>query len=483
MLLNAICNSKVYHHNAYYLLGLYVGMTGRKLKRKIEDLQSAREMGVSEWNAVYDKFLLGSITAPDTELIDELAERIKDPTFAITESFFWFWPTNEGTDIALDAIVSGDRTTAFNRWRSLSTKAGNEAVIAKHNLAILFHYYAIDAENQRLAGKKGTETIEYLNALEGFWRTAFHYWEQLMDDDDFWDVFKKRVCDFNDPRLDQNFVDEFRRQFPISFDNINADFLVDYAKAGKLQESKRHFSYMTETMRGADDVDETLNNAFKPQIDKLNVLMKHCRESKVDEDGLKDIRSVLDASKELISIFGFLLPPENRMYKDLKNDIVKTCHKRTYSYANKTDDYEGTLLLVKELQKLAASPSLKNSIGTDIAQLETLIKNRREADTCWYCKTYSKGMPKRTVMMYGEVAPNPKRYAQRGVTYSTYEVSIPVCANCKRKFSISSVRSYPLIQKYLSEGWKIGDGPSNADIEAAWDGLAGLMQLFGKGGW
>lgn len=82
--------------------------------------------------------------------------------------------------------------------------------------------------------------------------------------------------------------------------------------------------------------------------------------------------------------------------------------------------------------------------------------------------------------MYGEVVPNPQRYAQRGVTYSTYEVQIPVCSSCSHKFSISSARSYPLIQKYLADGWKIGDGPSNADIDAAWNDLAGLMQLLGK---
>jgi len=482
MLLDEICNSKVYHHNAYYLLGLYVGMAGRKLKRRIEDLQSAREMGVSEWNAIYDKLLLGSVTAPNNELVEDLTERIKDPEFAITESFFWFWPIGDVADSALEAIAAGDRATAFNNWRSLSTKAGSEATIARHNLAVLFHYYAIDAESQRLEGEEGTETNEYLGMLEGFWRTAFHYWEMLIDDDDFWDVFAKRVSDFDDPRLDQNFVDGFRNQFPISFDNINADFLVSYAKAGKLHEAKRHFVYMTETMRGSDDVDETLNNAFKPQIDKLNIHIKHCRDSKVDEEGLKDIRSVLNASKELFGIFSFLLPPENRMFKDLKNDIAKTCHRRTYPYAKKTEDFEGTLLVVKELLKLASSSSLKNSLEKDIVELEKIVKNRREADTCWFCKTYRKGTPREKVKMYGEVMPNPERYAQRGVTYSTYEVPIPVCSSCSHKFSISSVRAYPLIQKYLAEGWKIGDGPSNADIAAAWNDLAVLMQLIGKRG-
>lgn len=479
MLLDEICNSKVYHHNAYYLLGLYVGMSGRKLKRRIEDLQSAGEMGQSEWNAVYDKFLLGSVSAPDRDLVEDLVERIKDPEFAITESFFWFWPIGEGTDAALEAIVAGDRAKAFDNWRNLSTKSGSEAIVAKHNLAVLFHYYAIDAESQRLTCKDGTETLEYLGMLDVFWRTAFHYWEMLVDDDDFWDLFAKRVRDFDDPRLDQDFVECFRNQFPISFDNINADFLVSYAKVKKLHEAKRHFHYMMETMKGADDIDETLNNAFKPQIDKLNVHIKHCRESKVDEDGLKDIRSVLNASKELFGIFSFLLPPTNRMYKDLKNDIAKTCHRRTYPYANKTEDFDGTLLVIKELLRLTSSSSLKNTIEKDIAELEKIVRNRREADTCWYCKTYRKGTPKKIVKMYGEVKANPERYAQRGVIYSTYDVTIPVCENCSHKFSISSVESYPVIKKYLSESWKIGGKPSNADIDAAWNDLAELMQLLG----
>ena len=98
-------------------------MAGRKQKRRIEDLQSAREMGASEWNAVYDKLLFGSVTAPDNELVDDLIERIKDPEFSITESFFWFWPTGDAADSALEAIVAGDRTTAFNNWRNLSTKS------------------------------------------------------------------------------------------------------------------------------------------------------------------------------------------------------------------------------------------------------------------------------------------------------------------------------------------------------------------------
>ena len=89
-MLDRVCNSKVYHQNAYYLLGLVVGMSGRKVKRRIEDLQSAGEMGAADWVYAYDRFLLGSVVAPDKELFDDLVERMKDPEFALTQAFFWF---------------------------------------------------------------------------------------------------------------------------------------------------------------------------------------------------------------------------------------------------------------------------------------------------------------------------------------------------------------------------------------------------------
>lgn len=479
MLLDTVCNSKVYHQNAYYLLGLVVGMSGRKAKRRIEDLQSACEMGTADWAHAYDRFLLGSVVAPDKELFDDLVERMKDPEFALTQAFFWFWPIGDGEDAAVAAIAEGDRTKAFEIWRRLSTKSSQDSVIARHNLAVLFHYYAIDAENQRLLGKKNTETNVYLNIVDRYWRTAFSYWEGLVDDDDFWDVFALRVKEVGDPRLQQDFVNRFRRQFPVSFDNINADFLVAYARVGKLDEARRHFVYMTETMRDSDDVDETLKGAFKPQIDKLQLLIRNCRESKIANDGLNDVQSVLDGSKNLFHVFRFLLPSENRMCRDLMNDVANAGHHRLLSYAAKTKDFDGALDVEKQLLPLATTTSLKSAIETAIKQLEEIIRKQRDEDTCWYCKTYRKDTPKEIVKMYGDLAPDGFQIGR--VTYSKRQIPVPVCWNCKRRFSHATVRDYPPIQRLLATGWKIGDRPTNAEIDAVWrDIVDELKDIFGR---
>lgn len=479
MLLDSICNSKVYHQNAYYLLGLTVGMTWRKVKRRVEDLQGLGEMGASEWESAYDKFLMGSAVAPGKDLFADLAERIKDPEFAITESFFWFWPTGEGEDSALRAIADGNREVAFDIWRSLATKSTREAVVARHNLAILFHYYAVDAESRRLNGAAGADTGEYLKVLDGYWRTAFAYWEELVDDDDFWDAFADRVKEADDPRFGRDFVSEFRRQFPISFDNLNADFLVDYARVGRLDDAKRHFVYMSETMRGSDDVDQTLNAAFKPQIDKLRRLIDHCRESKVAEDGMKDIQRALDGSRDLFRVLRFLLPSESRMCRDLMNEVAKACHDRLPSYAKKTGDFEGALVVERQLSALASTASLKSAIARSLGELEKIVKERREADTCWYCKTYAKGMSKETVKMYGDLAPDMLQIGR--VSYSTNVIHVPVCSECRHRFSTDSARDYPPIRKLLAAGWKIGTRPTDAEINAVWRGLADALMMLGRG--
>ena len=381
MLLDTICNAKVYHENACYLLGLQVGMTGRKMKRRIEDLETANEMGEADWTHVYDQFLLGSASAPSKERFDELAERIKDPEFAVTEAFFWFWPTGDASDPALEAIANGDRATAVDIWRSLSKKGNREATIAKHNLAILLQYYAIDAEKtyflhyvmnveRPYAKDEVASKNAYRASMDRFWHAAFEYWEGLVDDDDFWDAFADRVKAVDDPRLGSAFVEEFRRQFPISFDNINADFALGYAMHRMFEDAKRHFEYMRATMSDLDDVDETLKSAFKPQIDKLNLQIKHCKESKDESKDLEDVRSIMKTGEKLFEVFDHLELAKSRFVLDLKNDVAQTCHQRLVRYANRTTDFDSALKIERWLLSIATSVRLRDVLIKGVTQLE-----------------------------------------------------------------------------------------------------------------
>lgn len=475
MFLNSLCNSTVYHLNAYYILGVSVKSVGRKLRRRIEDFQNAAEMGVTEWQRSFDPFLLGSQEIPTHEQFNNIIERMKDPEFVVTEAFFWFWPMcNDSVDPAIEAICSGDRARAYNIWRLASSKSTLESVIARHNLAILFQFYAIDAENQYILETKKNDKSSYLKILDQYWRISFEYWEALVEDDDFWDIFLQYVEQIDDPRLDAAFVEEFRQQFPVSFDNINADYLIRYIQKGWMDDAKRHLTYMRETMSASDDVDVTLGLAFKSQIDKVNVCLNHCRENKNASEGLKDVRAVLEVSKDLFNVFQLLLPPSNRVAQGLMNDVANVCHDRVVAYVNKTGDDEGSLVLEQQLLPLAKTSSLKNKIQKAIDQISKNIQFRREANTCWYCKTYQQPMPKKQVDFYGNVLPDILQFGR--VKFSKIHLDVPVCSNCSNKFSERTIQTYPPVDKLLKNGWKIGDGPTDAEIDEVWLAVAGALK-------
>ena len=170
------------------------------------------------------------------------------------------------------------------------------------------------------------------------------------------------------------------------------------------------------------------------------------------------------------------------MSKDLMNDVAKVCHDRLPSYANTTADFEGARVIEKQLLSLATTTRLKSAIEIAIQQLDEIIKKRRDADTCWYCKTYKKNTAKRIVKMYGDLVPDLSQFGR--VTYSTNQIPVPVCSSCNYRFSNSSVRDYPPIKRLLAAGWKIGDGPTNAEINAVWQDITDTLRgIFGNRGY
>ena len=243
MVLEDICNANVYEKNAFYLLGLSVDTTSRNIRRRQEDLiDGLSEMGGKAWTSEFERYLLGRMKAPNVPDAKNLFDRLKDPEFYASEMFFWFWPRNQG-DEAIEAIIKGERDYAVREWVADMGKPGLRGLIARHNLAVVLHYYAIDGEKYLLSiagrndvggslqsGSRGLLVEEVTGAVDRYWKSAFELWECLSFDDAFWDVFADKVKKLNDPRLDEEFITSFREKFPICFDGINADFMVAYAK-------------------------------------------------------------------------------------------------------------------------------------------------------------------------------------------------------------------------------------------------------------
>lgn len=466
MILDEICNAKVYDSNAFYVLGLTVDMTSRKIRRRQEDVvEGCALMGDEAWQKEFDRYLLGDSVAPKVEMAKSLFERLKDPEYFATEMFFWFWPQSGQADPAIEAIVNGERDTAVRLWQTDMNKMGERGIVARHNLAIALHFYAIDGENYIRSHESGVDA-EYFKAVDQYWKSSFDLWEDIVADDLFWDVFAERVEELNDPRLDGEFIDSFRERFPICFDNINADFLVAYASAGKLSEAKRHFDYMAATMSGADDVAETMERAFKPMVDKVRTLIKQCENTKEPKKILVACRGLLNGSMNLVSIFKKLVPSGNSFTRGVLNEIVTTIDGHLPAYSRETGDYESCLNLTKELLPIAATPLQMEKIQKSIKEWENLVREARERSTCCVCGRYQKNIGTKTVKMYNDVRESPTIPGR--IEWLTRTISnVPVCASCSGKYTYEHARKFGPVKESLAEGWKLGDKPSQYEIDNA----------------
>ena len=427
-ILKRMCNKKVYMDNVFHILGVGINVTPRKLRRRHEDLDTAHELGGASWDCEF-KHLLGNCEVPTYQEVDEAFSRIENPEERIVSEFFWFWPVDDN-DSSLDALLLGRKAQAIKVWESGEYAYGKTRLISIHNLAILYHLYAIDAELQALSAG-GSIPADFHAKMCGYWDKSFAYWEQLADNDDFWDLFSHRVNEFNDPRLTGSFVRRFRAEFPVAFDNINAYLAADYAKLEAYTDAKRHVEYMLKTMSGLDDVQSTLNVLFEPMEGKVKRLVDNfdAKIKQSPKQGLEFAKALLDDTDEIRRIAVGLLSEGHKIRTGLLSEIAGACNRYQVAYGNETKDWKSCLEALMQLRSFACTPELKKTVESNIAIVKDNLEFKTLREMCWICKT-NKACVNYGIDMYGEVCHD---WFSRRITWRHLKVNIPICSACNKK--------------------------------------------------
>ncbi len=172
------CTPQIYAQNAFRITGLLVDAPIRDIKRRIDDLKAAAEMGDAEDEHTH-AFALSP--APPVEHIREAAQRLQNPERRLVEEFFWFWPIEWGhgqSDQALTALRNGDKDAAFKIWSQASNNGQAVAsVVAKHNLAVMYQMVALDSEHLAL---KSELSAEQYATVANYWSKCIKWWENLL---------------------------------------------------------------------------------------------------------------------------------------------------------------------------------------------------------------------------------------------------------------------------------------------------------------
>lgn len=352
-----LCTERVYSDNPFHLLGLRTNAMPRQIRRRHEDLDAAREMGDAAWRAEFG-YLLGTREAPTAEEVEEAFARLGDAESRLLAEFFWMWPMQD-QDVAIEALAAGEKTVAFDLWERAALGFGRTRLVARHNLAVVYHLYAIDAEVQAIAA---TEPIpeDFSRTMLSYWEQAFRHWEALADDDAFWELFEERMRAFDDPRLTGGFIRRLRRDFPVAFDNVNASLAVRYAESGRFDEARRHVDAMRRTMSGLDDVAQNLTHIFAPVEKRLSMLTAQyeARVSKNPLEGKACFQELLAQADAFTRLATGLLDKGDPIRVRILSTIFNAANGYLIAYGNKTKTWAECLTLNAKLAPFACTNDL-----------------------------------------------------------------------------------------------------------------------------
>ncbi len=382
----------LYRRNPYQLLGLTVDSTPRDIRRRKEDIQT--EIAVGHYSNEFS--ILSHGGKVDEQALADAFVVLEDPSKSLFAELFWFWPLTEGDGKQDEAIMATLSNTddglerARQLWHTMVGKGGRKKIVATHNLAVLYHMGALEAELYRTAVLTQSSSVNLRKEvdvllhwrllsdvdLNSYWEESIKLWNLLFDDEDFWEILICRVHESDDPRLKSEFVFRLEKEFPMGFDKVNAELAEAYAKAGKHDDAKRHVRYMQISHQGLDDVESTVQPLVRQIQNRISAILDKALEQSKGTVYLspKIVDGVLRDTKDSLSTAQTMLEANDPMLQDLVDSVVSVCAGIMIRCGNAIKNWKVCVEYMDKLILLPTSPELKERIrqNREIAKANVL---------------------------------------------------------------------------------------------------------------
>lgn len=359
------CTLDLYQKNIFRITGLPVDATPKEVARQAQKLQMMDEM--SGGGTLQSQAAFPLAPPPTAEQIREALARMKEPEHRLVDEFFWYWPEKFGdskNDPAIQAVLAGDGQKAVDIW--VERESHGRSLVAKHNLAIMFHMYAVDWTNHHVAYDIDKSRDE---KIKGYWRDAFDRWETLADADEIWDTMKDRVRSLEDEALGTGFVRRMRRVLPQGFDRVNADAALKFAEQGRMDWAKFHVDFMRQTNQGLDDVDCTAELVLAPTKKRVEQRLRAANDQ-VQEQPAKGTLVAADLMahcKPLLAVFDLFHGAESHHRSELFDEVAETVADVLVSYQKSTGDNRAFVDLLKQALLFATGSQIRERLIKNIA--------------------------------------------------------------------------------------------------------------------
>ncbi|WP_026311142.1 hypothetical protein [Parafrankia elaeagni] len=425
---------RLYRQNAFRVTGLPLAATGRDIRRKSDMLavieKTGGELPVSD--------VLPLRPAPSAQDLRGALDRLGDPRQRLVDEFFWFWPVaTSGTggepDPTLAALATGDTASAVRHWSTAAARtdpeASAEAASAVHNLAVLEHLQALDAE------QAATDT----SGPPPDWLSVHRRWENVLDDDRVWEGLAARIRQAGNARLDESLAADVRAALPTALLAIGAELAVAALTAGDLGRAERQLAAMRAARLGPT-ADEALGAALRtagtPWANEVTTLCDSAVRiaENTSTDGLAQAERILTESAELLERIDVLLPAEEPTRVRAHDKVaLETLHcllafDRTRGVPRAAGDNAARdHLTMTELLTRAERTAGSEAIRERLAENRALLESSALHIVCWVCR--DRPAEERSgvrVWMHGEVV-----RTFQGVQWSKGEITVPRCRTCE----------------------------------------------------
>jgi len=355
------CTLALYKKNIFRVTGLPVDATLKEVSRQAQKLQMLEEMGGATTGP---QAAFPLTVPPTTDEIRAALSRMKEPEHRIVDEFFWYWPEEFGaskSDQAIQSVIAGDAGGAIRLWVDRE-KSGS--CVAQHNMAIMYHMYAVDWTNYQLSDGVKSDVEE---KIKGYWKESFVRWEKLVHEDRAWTILKDRIRSLNDEALTTGFVRRMLKELPEALDRINAEAALRLAEQGSIESARFHVNFMRETHQGLDNVDSTSEMVLEPTKKRVEQhLRTSLSQAKNDpKRGSELAASVMAQCRPLMSIFDLFHGKEAHQRSDLFDEVAENVLTLLVGHQNATGD-NGTFVTLMD-QAL--------SFATGIGVRERIIEN------------------------------------------------------------------------------------------------------------
>lgn len=390
-----------YRRNAFRITGLPADVSIRDIKRRIDDLKHAEEIGDLEDENSH----AFSMTPPPTlEHIREAAQILQDPEKRIVQEFYWFWPFEWGkgkTDPALVALSKGDRTKAFNIWKTaLIGHPEGIMLISKHNLAVLYQLTALDEELANLQKNPAEETLKQ---IDKYWRSSFKFWEEIIAEDHFWELVTDRILSAGDPRLTASLVSSLRTTLPKALHKIHGELALIYLEKGHLSLANGHRQYISTTYEGLIDnvsaIYDLITEPLQKRIRDAVSIALSVAESQPDK-GAEAASDLFKNAAAPLEILRQVLPPNGHKLLDLIDAVTEAGLSCLKAFARKQKDWKTCLSILEEWKKSAmyATPDIRLHFAVEYASFRDALSLDQISKICDEADQIAESKPEEAVI-------------------------------------------------------------------------------------